>query len=84
MNSLHRARTPTLIAHGADDQRVHLSASIILWRALTDLGVETELLVFPDEPHGFEDPVHVTHLLEQWGAWYDRHLNTPVAAVPRP
>lgn len=81
-NALGRAKTPTLIAHGEADQRVDLSSSILLWRALTDNGIDTELMVFPGEPHGFGDPVHQTHLLEQWAAWYARYLQTPVAAAP--
>ncbi|MEQ1504747.1 MAG: prolyl oligopeptidase family serine peptidase, partial [Myxococcota bacterium] len=74
VGSLVHATTPTLIAHGRSDVRVDFSSSVILWRALTDIGCPVELLAFPDEPHGFRDPRHVIHLLDQWTGWYDQHL----------
>ncbi|MEZ4238722.1 MAG: S9 family peptidase [Myxococcota bacterium] len=74
MGSLRRATTPTLILHGRADQRVSFSASMILYRALSDMGTEVSLWAFPDEPHGFTDPRHVAEVLRRWTAWYDAHL----------
>lgn len=67
------ARAPTLILHGAEDERVHLTNSIVLYRALADLGVPVELHVYPREPHGLQEPAHVVHMLETWGDWYGRY-----------
>lgn len=74
MASLHRAVTPTLVLHGLADRRVGYTSAVILHRALLDVGCEVELYAYPGEPHGFEDPRHVIHVLETWAGWYDRHL----------
>lgn len=67
-------RTPTLIIHGRDDRRVSFINGMILYRALSDLGIENKLLAYPREHHGFSEPAHVVHMLEQWAHWYDSHL----------
>jgi dipeptidyl aminopeptidase/acylaminoacyl peptidase len=69
---LRDARTPTLIAHGQADDRVPFMQGLILYRALRDVGCEVELLAFPREPHGFQEPAHAVHLLRAWADWYAR------------
>jgi dipeptidyl aminopeptidase/acylaminoacyl peptidase len=81
LHALARARTPTLVLHGEADERVNVSASRILWRALSDLGVETELWLYPREPHVFQEPAHLRHALETWAAWYRRFDPPPAAEV---
>jgi dipeptidyl aminopeptidase/acylaminoacyl peptidase len=46
-------RSPVLIIHGDDDRNVPFSESVDLVESLAKRGVEYELLVFPDEVHGF-------------------------------
>lgn len=70
MRSLHRAKTPTLILHGENDERVSFSASRILYRALADVGCPVEFWSYPREPHGFREPAHTRHMLERWAHWY--------------
>lgn len=67
------ARAPTLILHGGEDERVHLTNSVVLYRALADLGVPVRFHVYPREPHGVQEPAHVVHMLETWAEWYDQH-----------
>ena len=43
--------TPTLILHGEEDLDVPVEQGYFFYRALKDLGVETELVVYPREPH---------------------------------
>ncbi|HEX6849817.1 MAG TPA: S9 family peptidase [Candidatus Polarisedimenticolaceae bacterium] len=73
MRSLGKVVTPTLVIHGEADERVPFPNGQILWRALVDLGVETELWAYPREPHGFTEKAHVVHFLERWVEWYRRH-----------
>jgi dipeptidyl aminopeptidase/acylaminoacyl peptidase len=45
--------SPVLIVHGDDDRNVMFGQSIDLKNKLDALGVHNEVLVFPDEVHGF-------------------------------
>ncbi len=45
--------SPVLIVHGDDDRNVLFGQSIELKNRLDELGVHSEVLVFPDEVHGF-------------------------------
>jgi dipeptidyl aminopeptidase/acylaminoacyl peptidase len=56
-------RTPTLVIHGEKDYRCPVSESLMLFEALQARGVESELLVFPDEGHWITKPRNVE-------AWY--------------
>jgi dipeptidyl aminopeptidase/acylaminoacyl peptidase len=46
-------KSPVLFAHGDDDQNVPFSETENIMRLLRKKNVETELLVVPDEVHGF-------------------------------
>lgn len=74
MLSLFRVSTPTLVAHGEADQRVAFSSSVILWRALSDVGCEVEFYSYPGAGHSLSDPRHLMHLLTGWAHWYESHL----------
>lgn len=50
---LSRWRAPVLLIHGDDDRNVPFSESVTLAEALRRQGTPVELLVFPDEVHGF-------------------------------
>jgi dipeptidyl aminopeptidase/acylaminoacyl peptidase len=47
-------RAPLLIIHGANDPRVPLSEAQQLHAALTERGVDSELIVYDDEGHGLQ------------------------------
>jgi dipeptidyl aminopeptidase/acylaminoacyl peptidase len=68
------ARTPTLILHGEGDERVTFVNSQLLYRALADRGVKVQFWAYPREPHGFQEPAHVAHMMETWAAFFDEHL----------
>ncbi len=70
-------RSPVLLIHGDDDHSVRFTQTSELLYALREREVETELLVFPDEAHGF-----LTHSrwLEAYRAtvdFFDRKLRGP-------
>ena len=67
-------RTPTLILHGELDGDVPVEQAYFLHRALTDLGVETQLVVYPREPHGFSEYAHRLDLFMRLRDWMTSHL----------
>jgi dipeptidyl aminopeptidase/acylaminoacyl peptidase len=78
---LRRAKTPTLILQGDADNVDPLSQSEELYRGLKRYGVETELVVYPREPHGFHEEKHLLDRLNRILAWYDAHLKEPPSAA---
>jgi len=71
---LKNAKTPTLILQGDADTVDPLGQSQELYRGLKRYGVETELVVYPREPHGFYEEKHLLDRLNRIVAWYDAHL----------
>jgi dipeptidyl aminopeptidase/acylaminoacyl peptidase len=53
MADLSKWRAPVLLIHGDDDRNVPFGESVSLTEALRRQGTPVELLVFPDEVHGF-------------------------------
>jgi dipeptidyl aminopeptidase/acylaminoacyl peptidase len=49
-------KTPTLVVHGENDFRVPYSQGLELFTALQRQGVESKLLLFPDENHFVQKP----------------------------
>lgn len=67
-----RARTPILFHYGERDERVPLPQGVEWHRALTRLGVPTELLVYPGQPHGLREPRYqLVKVLAELG-WFER------------
>ena len=44
-----------------------------LYRALSDIGVPTDLWVYPGSGHSPHKTSQRVHVLEAWGAWYAEH-----------
>ena len=77
LKHIANAKTPTLIIHSENDMRVPMEQGEQLFVALKVLGVETELVRFPDESHGLSRIgrtdrriVRLNHILR----WFDRYL----------
>ncbi|NOX36493.1 MAG: S9 family peptidase [Calditrichaeota bacterium] len=68
------AKTPTLIAHGEKDLRVPVGQAYELYRGLKYFGVETELVVYPREPHGLRERAHQLDFCRRALEWYQRFL----------
>jgi dipeptidyl aminopeptidase/acylaminoacyl peptidase len=51
VNHVEKWKTPTLVIHGEKDYRIPYSQSLAAFTALQQQGVESKLLVFPDENH---------------------------------
>ena len=71
---LKNAKTPTLILQGEADTVDPLGQSQELYRGLKRYGVDTELVVYPRENHGFHERKHQIDRLNRIVAWYDGHM----------
>jgi len=73
---LKDAKTPTLVLQGDADTIDPLGQSQELYRGLKRYGVESELVVYPREPHGFQEEKHLLDRLNRILAWYAKYLPT--------
>ena len=80
---IDRVTTPTLILHGAEDDRVHPAQAMEYHRALKTRGVPVEFVRYPREGHGIKERLHQIDLMNRVIAWYDRWLGAG-SAPPAP
>jgi len=73
-NRVQHIVTPTLIMGGEHDWNVPILNSEQLYQALRRRGVETELVVYPEESHGIRMPSYQVDRYERYLAWYDRYV----------
>jgi dipeptidyl aminopeptidase/acylaminoacyl peptidase len=69
-----RIKTPTLFLGGEKDFNVPIQGSQQMYQALRSLGVDTQLVIYPNEFHGITRPSYVRDRYERYLAWYDAHL----------
>ncbi|MGB8260010.1 MAG: S9 family peptidase [Terracidiphilus sp.] len=77
-----RMKTPTLYMGGSADFNVPIIGGEQMYQALKTLGVPTEMVVYPDQFHGFTRPSFVRDRYERWLAWWDKYLKPAAAAAP--
>lgn len=71
---LNRITTPTLYVHGEADVRVPVSQSYEMYYGVKDRGVETQMVVYPREPHMITERKHQADMLRRVFDWFDKHL----------
>jgi dipeptidyl aminopeptidase/acylaminoacyl peptidase len=71
---LKNVKTPTLVLQGDADTIDPLGQSQELYRGLKRYGVQSELVVYPREPHRFQEEKHLLDRLNRILAWYDKYL----------
>ena len=67
-------KSPVLILHGEKDYRCPVSESLMLFEALQERGVASELMIFPDENHWILKPRNIAAWYDAVGEFLDRHL----------
>jgi dipeptidyl aminopeptidase/acylaminoacyl peptidase len=72
---IRKVKTPTLVVVGDRDGECPAPQSFEFWHALKDEGVPTELVVYPNEGHGFRSPEHRIDVLERTLDWFDHYLS---------
>ncbi|GEJ58664.1 alpha/beta hydrolase family protein [Anaeromyxobacter diazotrophicus] len=81
---VQRWRTPTLVTHGELDYRVTVTQALSTYTALQRLGVESRLLVFPDEGHWILRPKNARVFHDVVLSWIADHLGRSPAPAARP
>jgi dipeptidyl aminopeptidase/acylaminoacyl peptidase len=79
-----RWKTPTLVSHGELDYRVTVTQGLSAFTALQRRGVESRLMVFPDENHWVLKPRNTRIFYTEVLGWIERHLAAEKAAVTTP
>jgi dipeptidyl aminopeptidase/acylaminoacyl peptidase len=72
-------KTPTLIIHGEQDYRCPIGEGLNLFEALQYHGVDSELLLFPDENHWILKPRNIVAWYENVLGFVGRHMREPHA-----
>ncbi|HEX4965967.1 MAG TPA: S9 family peptidase [Thermoanaerobaculia bacterium] len=80
---VEKVKTPTLILCGGNDVNVPTLNSEQLYQALRRLGVETELVIYPNQSHGISKPSYQKDRYERYIAWYDKHLKAGTAPATK-
>jgi dipeptidyl aminopeptidase/acylaminoacyl peptidase len=62
---------------GEKDSNVPLLGGEQMYQALRSLGVDTQLVIYPNQFHGITTPSYKKDRLERYVAWYDRYLKKP-------
>ena len=76
INYIKRAKTPTLVVVGDRDGECPAPQSFEFWHALRDEHVPTQLVVYPNEGHGFVDPAHRRDVMYRAVEWFEQYLGT--------
>jgi len=69
-----RIQTPTLFLGGERDFNVPVQGSQQMYQALRSLGVDTQLIIYPNENHGIQRPSYQRDRMERYLAWYDKYI----------
>ncbi len=73
MSHIDNVTTPTLILHGANDERVPTGQAYELYRGLKDRGKTTELVFYPREGHGFTEYYHQRDRMQRIYDWVTKY-----------
>jgi dipeptidyl aminopeptidase/acylaminoacyl peptidase len=74
MRYVDKMTTPTLILHGEADERVPITQGYELYAALKRRGVQTEMVTYPRQPHGPNEPKFVLDIMQRHLELAKKHL----------
>jgi dipeptidyl aminopeptidase/acylaminoacyl peptidase len=82
-----RIKTPTMFLGGERDFNVPVQGGQQMYQALRSLGIDTQLIIYPNENHGIQRPSYVRDRYERYLAWYDKYIKGktppgPTGGVP--
>jgi dipeptidyl aminopeptidase/acylaminoacyl peptidase len=69
-----KARTPTMLTAGTRDRCTPVGQAREFYQALIGQGVESELVVYPEEGHGVRRYPAVTDYLTRIVTWFERYM----------
>ena len=70
-------RTPMLVTHGEKDFRVPYSQGLATFTAIQRRGIESRLVIFPDENHWVLKPANSIYWYSTVLDWLDSHTRAP-------
>ncbi|MEZ5426245.1 MAG: S9 family peptidase [Pyrinomonadaceae bacterium] len=73
-NKVDKITTPTLWIGGGADWNVPILNSEQMYQAMKRLGRETQLVVYPGEPHGLKRPTFLKDRYERYLDWYGKYV----------
>ena len=79
-----RIKTPTLFLGGERDFNVPVQGGQQMYQALRSLGIDTQMVIYPNENHGISRPSYVRDRYERYLAWYDKYLKKAPEATASP
>jgi dipeptidyl aminopeptidase/acylaminoacyl peptidase len=79
-----RIKTPTLFLGGEKDFNVPVQGGQQMYQALRSLGIDTQLIIYPNEFHGISRPTYVRDRYERYLAWYDKYVKKTATSSPPP
>jgi dipeptidyl aminopeptidase/acylaminoacyl peptidase len=74
INFIKKAKTPTLVVVGDRDGECPAPQSYEFWHALRDEHVPTQLVIYPNEGHGFVDPAHRRDVMDRAIDWFTHYM----------
>ena len=74
INFINKVKTPTLVVVGDRDGECPAPQSFEFWHALRDRHVPTQLVVYPNEGHGFRDAAHRRDVMVRAAEWFAHYL----------
>ena len=69
-----KAKTPTMMVHGENDNDVPIAEAEQFYIALRDVGVDAIFVRYPREGHGLSEPMHSVDLMDRSVAWYEKNF----------
>lgn len=69
-------KTPLYLITDEDDGNCPMPQAMQFYQRLRYLGVKTELVVYPGEPHSMWHPAHLVDRLRRLLVWFGGHLST--------
>jgi dipeptidyl aminopeptidase/acylaminoacyl peptidase len=79
-----KIKTPTLILQGEDDRIVPIGQSQEFYTALRHYNVPTQLVIYPDQPHGIEVPSYQVDKMRREFEWIRKYVEPRSPSTARP
>lgn len=71
---IKQVKTPTLVIVGDRDGECPAPQSFEFWHALRAEGVKTQLVIYPNEGHGFRNPAHIADRNQRILKWFAENM----------
>ena len=76
----NKIKTPTLFLGGENDMNVPITGSEQMYMALKSQGIDTQLIVYPNQNHGITLPSYQKDRYQRYLDWYAKYLKVTTPA----